>query len=1038
MTSTGHVTNPLATVAAGDLKAVAHVEHHFLAWEPTPDATAEVLAGRALMSAVLFGGLNDPACWPGWLKAAMAARRMQSHQSLWFQIQGRPARHPYRLWYPDPVTGCHLQALRAGVQDYRSPSAPHLSHMRSLQETLTALAVRAPGDSQLQEAAEKGPDWLNKVCAARLHLRIPGLLAEHAAGKTHTHARGPRPVAAEDPLQELDAFLATAEPLKPWQPVFKYRGFNDLRQVFFPADHDAFASSRKQRAKMLRGLDDELSRKSHKKWKNSIHRHMVIWLKQRLNTRSPSTLPQQGPIKPSTARRYLFVLASYDWKGNELRSILNEGGIAALSEAFATLHEESASKSLQQQRTVAAVLTSFSTYLQHQHAAIPIWSPRSEGTAKRGLPSPRRTVLDNADFTQLLGLLDAWGALTPTAATATLPTAADNAKRELPRIERVRACQLAASLMFRTGLRGREVTNLALNDIIFEGDFAELVVRGNASRSNKNRFARRTLPLHALLERDEFERLRRWHANRCNEEFRLVPRARLFSAAKTEGLSVDQYVLEPIDAAIRILFEGTFDGAAVRKRIGYWYALASPLRHSFANHLIACLNLPDEPVKLPPPSGLTPDLVSLHRKQRLSGALLRSRQHGLAIMQAVRYVMGHASYKRALETYIHNVDWVLAVHLWRDVHQPSLTAQESSALLRLVEGDAKPRTLLSDRQMRRHRAKAAKAHSAPSVLPRPRRGRPSRSAQTGIREPSATYNVTISQLLPDTVFGPESPANPALAIRRPQGEPLSECGWLVIHNFLCLRAKQVGPDEIAEQLAVPEAVCRRWAQRADELAAITKRPRKRQQSAGAEFRFPQLSGGGFPHPRNAAAALLIDQIWAQRGQLEKPRRWALVLKLLSRWQADPPEMRSVSALHALAAKYQALGIPVDQLAVRGTGTAWEPYQPDALVIPGGGTAMQLAPVRSREQGGQNGLLHNIVLHALLMMLIASEKDFERIKDASTERKSKRLPQRQRPVPQHPTPSAAVKSWIEDIKLTALDLSERGTSLPTGQNNEEIG
>jgi integrase len=998
----GHSTNPLATISPADLQILAQVEHHFLGCIPGEGRVLE-LAGRALLSAMLFGGLNDPAAWSGWLVSAMKVRTVRSHEGFWFQIAGKSGPHIYRMWYPDPVTGCHLRELRSRWQRYGFPSSPDLSPEVCLKHVLKKLAEESSRVGELLTAASRGPFWLNEACGARLYLRVPGMLAEHAAGKTRTHARRRRLEADEDTLQKLADFLATAGPPSAWRLRFTDHALLHLREDFFPNDSAVFDSSQKLRARMLGALDKQLSKWSKRKWQNCIHRHMLLWLRQRLDTRARSALAQQGHIRPATARGYLSELASYNWRGVRLLSITSEDGVEALKSAFDHLEDGTSYRSPKQRNMARATLTSFSIYLHAQNEAIPIRTGNSTQGQRKQVP--RLTVLDRADFMRLLGLLEDWGASPPM-------------EGEQGRPQRVQACILAAILMFRTGLRGREVTNLALNDIAFEGPFAELLVRGNAARSNKNQYARRILPLHVLLEPAELELLRQRHADRCNEEFRMAPRARLFPAAVAAPLRVDQYLLEPLDAAIRLLFEGPFKGRPIRKRPGYWYALASPLRHSFANHLIASLLLPDEPLNLPPPQGLTPDLVSIVRKQRLSSALLRPKQHGLAIMQAVRYVMGHATYKRALETYIHNVDWLLAAHLWRDVHQPPMSKREIHGLLGPLQppagsGEAEKLKLLSDRQLRRQRELAARQHSARSMLPRPRRGRPPVKVKGELRRLSTTYSAFLHKQLQPTVFGRRAPAGTAVLVSKQHDGAPSELGWLALHNFLCLRAKNVGPKEAAEQLAVPEAICRRWARRADELATIRKHRYVQNQDrseprAADSCRFPQLSAVGFPHPRGAAAKL-IEGIWRQRSRLEKPRRWVSIQRVLARWQLDPPRVKSPKSLQQRASFYRNLGIPADMLFVRVAGAGWERFASDGFAPPYDGAVFQLSPVQRRGGDREDRLLHNSVLHALLMLLIASEHDFEILKKASTAPTGSRLPARKRP-PRR----AKVEVRIEDI------------------------
>lgn len=1014
MISSEHVPNPLVDVAPADLDILARVEHHFIAWEPGRAGPIEALAGRALLAAVLFGGLNDPACWSGWLTAAIKARSIESHEIMWFNYKGKVD----RTWYPDPVTGCYLRALRSYPRVGEALKAVG-DPPKLLLSTLRALAEGAPDVCQLQTAASKGPIWLNTVCAARLHLRIPGMLAEHAKGKIRTHTMSKFSSTSDNKLEKLEKFLATADPKKPWMPFFKDRGLAILREAFFPKyNAQENYRFRKLRKSMLESLRNQINLWLDTRWDHSIHRHMLFWLQSRLDTASRSSLPYQSHIKPSTAQYYLWILSTHNWSKGRTMSIMHADGIAKLQDAFKEIDKFGATRSPSQRRRFNSVLRSFSTYLNAKNPAIPIWL--GSAADERHPRLPRRIVLNHQDFSELMDLLDRWGAL-QTASTHSeshSPSAAEVSIARLASWNRGEACKLAAMLMFRTGLRGQEVCNLALNDVSFEGAFAELVVRGSDTRSNKNSYARRTLPLHALLEEDELQQLRRWHTVRCNEEFRLAPRARLFPLAATEPLSIDQYLLEPIDAAIRLLFDGGSLDETTRKQRGYWYSLATPLRHSFASHLIACLSLPDEPMRLPALPGLTPGLVSLERKTKLCDALLRSGQHGLAIMQAVRYVMGHASYKRALETYIHNVDWMLAVHLWRPVHQPPMTAQEVVSLLKLGAAEADDRLLRSDRHMRRVRAKAASNHSAPSALPQMRRGRPPLALGEGenIRSLSAKYSAFLPDELPDTVFGnSERLADKGGPVCVASADPELDKEWLTIHNFLRLRAKKVAPAEAAQQLWLKEEVCQRWAKRADELAAITKRARGHKSSSSPigtepELRFPQLKlsdiedpsgeapkqpkAGGFPNPRGAAAKL-IDHIWSQRPQIGKPRRWASVLSLLANWQSEPPIMRSQRSVERLAKAYLRLGIPPTYLGVRVANGPWETYDPCAPLGGGDSSVFQLSPLEPCDEGAFRGL-HNTFLYALLLVLIASDNDFGSLKSSSTSQKRERLPEKLRP------------------------------------------
>lgn len=277
MTDEAQISNPLVDITPADLDILARVEHHFIASTPSGAEPIEALAGRALLSAVLFGGLNDPACWSRWLTAAMKAHSIKSHEMMWW-FEGEGQAKAKAIWYPDPITGCYLQALRSrpkvdgAIQAIEKP-------VELLRATLRALSEHAPKVGQLQEVATMDPVLLNSVCVARLHLRIPGMLAEHAKGETRTYAKTKLVATSDDKLDQLESFLATPERQKPWIPRFKDKGLWQLRSAFF-ADSNAGAgdSLRKSRDGILSSLQDQIDRWDEPQWQDSIHLHMLRWL----------------------------------------------------------------------------------------------------------------------------------------------------------------------------------------------------------------------------------------------------------------------------------------------------------------------------------------------------------------------------------------------------------------------------------------------------------------------------------------------------------------------------------------------------------------------------------------------------------------------------------------------------------------------------------------------------------------------------------------------------------------------------------------
>ena len=434
--------NSFADVKPGDLARLAKVEHYLVATAFLKTVSAERLTGRALLCAILFGGLLDPATWSCWLKKILEHDWLASHERIYYTIDGPTDRE----WYPDPLTGCVLAKLRGQLSF--TNKVPHWLTVPEImvQDALDALAAHAKGsphERDISDAAACGPEWLVKACTARLQMRVPALLAN------------------------LDAALG------------------HLWVAFFPNDPKAPEQRILFGKSMRNALDTQIAGWRRPAKGESVHLHILTWLRQRLDPDAPRSSSLQSKIGPSTARQYLAQFAALDWKTYRKKSIKGREAAERLNAVFKELSQIAEEISPKNGFRLLAALASFSDYLHSRNPAIAL-----RPAPKRPPNRPRAIVVDDKQFTELLEMLRQWGASSAKAG-------------EPDRGRRSRNCALAAVLMFRTGLRGSEVANLALNDIVFEGDVSEIEVRGSTRQENKTPFSYRILPLHVLLRPQE-------------------------------------------------------------------------------------------------------------------------------------------------------------------------------------------------------------------------------------------------------------------------------------------------------------------------------------------------------------------------------------------------------------------------------------------------------------------------------------------------------------------------------------------------------
>ncbi|TWH78272.1 site-specific integrase [Novosphingobium taihuense] len=247
----------------------------------------------------------------------------------------------------------------------------------------------------------------------------------------------------------------------------------------------------------------------------------------------------------------------------------------------------------------------------------------------------------------------------------------------------------AALLMFRCGLRPREVVALEIDHIIIADEIVELTVAATPYVSLKNKTSGRLLPLHALLSADELAELLKWRALRIRDCASERKNARLLFDTVYHP-SDYPYLCDRIETAIRAVCRQPQATTDERKTAAYIFSRCSILRHSFVSYAITTMLFPRDAHEFRLPAGITSDLVSLARRDRLEHALLSEGHLGLSSLEAVRQLTGHSRFQRTIGTYTHLMDLVAAAYCWRRSCEPSLPAE---VLCQLAPDKPKAETL---------------------------------------------------------------------------------------------------------------------------------------------------------------------------------------------------------------------------------------------------------------------------------------------------------------------------------------------------------
>ncbi|MDX8396323.1 MAG: site-specific integrase [Mariprofundaceae bacterium] len=217
------------------------------------------------------------------------------------------------------------------------------------------------------------------------------------------------------------------------------------------------------------------------------------------------------------------------------------------------------------------------------------------------------------------------------------------------RIERMQ--RLAGTLGFYLGLRRGETIHILLKDIAGQAS-SELLIRSNRYYNTKNRTSRR-LPLSTLLPAPLFHEFMLFYYERVEEENGEMGNKLLFcTTGNSTTPMAGKALLQPIVESLK---------AVTGDQVLTYHIL----RHSFANNLLLRLLIPEFPrlivhnVDMFKNECFSIKSCMQLRQRLLPGAEKDVRTSVRDTLYQLAMLMGHASPKTTIQSYLHMFDWII-------------------------------------------------------------------------------------------------------------------------------------------------------------------------------------------------------------------------------------------------------------------------------------------------------------------------------------------------------------------------------------------
>lgn len=946
------------------------LEGDFLVSFDQSDADLSVWRNRLLLSAIMFGGLLNAATWPGWIATVMGRLRKLSDgdclpvsqtRSVYIQQAGQ-------FWFADPLTQ-NLLGRRVNL------CGQHLSTGGDF-----ARLIRLSEDALIAELK----DWVLPAAKAKMTLLWPPLVVEHCAGALKSQSLTPAywdrlelseamasPAASQAaPLETIRIERVVSNVTAQRNFYMKDKGFSFIVdaiaraiQAYANSDDPKLELERKKLATELKASlmrhDEAPSYVDYPEgYECDEHNNLGWWVYEWFLDYCPAKprSKDRKPPKPKrarTLRAYAVALGlRVDW-ADLWHTPLGEISPAAMEtklHAVARNHLDGFE--------IAKRLYSF---LGFGKLAKPADLELYWETARRAV-GIKSQILSRPEY------------------DATLAQLHDTSGGR-------GAHWLAAMLMFRCGLRTREIIALEIDHITVVGDIVELKVRATPYVELKNDTSKRTLPLHALLAGDELAELLRWRAQRIRDCQGKRSNARLLFATAYHESDYD-WLCDPIEAAIRSACGQRLPSAERRKSPAYIFSRCSVLRHSFVSYAVTTMLLPRDDGGFELPTGITPDLVSLARRERLERALLAQGHLGLSSLEAVRQLTGHAKFTRTLETYTHLLDLIAGAYSWRRSSEPALPAEVVCAL--------SPQALKAD-TLSHYARKAGGIEEAAFasvvealkrgdeasyvVLPRERRTRGQRFPDWMPRG-----NAFLSQLR-----RPPLPPAPEADDVLPEWRSPEASDWRTLDQIVQMASRAVPARLISDEVGVQLTFVERLAERYLQLLSLRRRTTA---NAGGQYRHQLLLKDpsdfidifdtdhgcwyGSLSPMPSQGQERIDRIWAQlQVRRQDPKQLEKMRDFLSRHQDGQLLLKRTAPLDAMAKAFAGLlsdersrpsDVVVKQLKKKETSKPSDSIERDAYLLYFKG---QFERLKDHKTDTERWEPARVLLHLLLLAEAAS-------------------------------------------------------------------
>lgn len=948
------------------------LEGDFLASFDQSDADLSVWRNRLLVSAVLFGGLLDAATWQDWLAVVMGKLRGLSEGSRLAASQTRSVyiRQTRQLWFADPLTQ-NLLARPVKNSDL-SLSTEALEKTKSDYARL----IRLSEDALIGELE----NWVLPAAKAKMTLLWPPLVVEHCAGALRSQSlttaywnRLERarlvatPPASTAQLETIRVEREVREAKTGRRFYIKDKGFSFIVdaisraiQTYVNSDDPKLQLERDRLAAELKTSvmrHDEAPRhfaypKGHECDENDnlgwwVHEWFLDYCPEKRRSK------EDKPPKPKRARTLydhaITLGLRVDWSELWHTPMREISAAAVEAKLYAVVRSKPEGFKL------AKRLYSFLGFGE-------LAKPADWEDTKRAV-GIKSQILSRTEY------------------DATLAQLYDKSGGR-------GAHWLAAMLMFRCGLRPRELIALEIDHIAVVGGLVELKVRATPYVDLKNKTSRRTLPLHALLSGEELAELLRWRAQRIRDCQGKRRNARLLFATIFDQSDYD-WLCDPVETAIRIACGQSPPTAETRKSPAYIFSRCSVLRHCFVSYAVATMLAPRDDGGFELPAGITPDLVSLGRRERLEQALLAQGHLGLSSLEAVRQLTGHANFERTLGTYTHLLDLVAGAYSWRRSSEPSLPAKVVCALS--PEEALKVDTLSHYARKSGRIEEAAFASVVDAlksgdaagsvVLSRERRPRGKRFPDWMPRG-----NAFLSQLRT-----PALPAAPKANDVLPEWRSPEATDWRTLDQIVQMASRGIPARLIADEVGVQLKFVERLAERYLQLLCLRRRTTA---NASGQFRHQLLLKDpddfldifdtdhgcwyGALAPMPARGEERIDRIWAKlQVRRNAPNQLAKMHEFLSRHQEGRLLLTRKATLDEIAKAFTGLlssarswssDVVVTQLKKRPTSKKSDSIERDSYLLYFKGQFEKLEGHQNRAERWQPA---RVLLHLLLLAEAAS-------------------------------------------------------------------